>query len=340
MQKGKSSLRMPAEWEPHEATWITWPKNTETFGEMLPRVQNAFILMISTLAQNEKVRLVVGDDADEAKVRKMLDKIGASKNVFFFQAKACDVWIRDYGPIFVKDRNEVIATKWIYNAYGNKYSDLAEDTHVFDNIIPGLGLKTLYPEIVLEGGSIEVNGKGSLLTTEQCLLAKSRNPKLTKEQIEGSLGEYLGARNVIWLKEGVVGDDTDGHIDDIARFVDERTILCAYEDDKSDANYHALKKNFEALGRAVDQDGEKFEVEKLPMPRPVISLTGRLPASYANFYIANKSVFLPVFGDKNDKRAISVLETHFPDRAVIPIDCIAWVHGLGSIHCSTQQQPR
>ena len=340
MQQGKSTLRMPAEWEPHEATWISWPKNIETFGKMLPKVEDVFVLMVLALNRKEKVNILVDDEMAEGRVRNRLDEAGANRNIIFHRTKSADVWIRDYGPIFVKRGKKSVITKWVFNAWGGKYSDLAEDTKVFDTLAPSLGFSIVRPGLVLEGGSIDVNGKGTLLTTEQCLLAKTRNPKLTKKQIEARLDEYLGARNVIWLKEGVAGDDTDGHIDDIARFVDERTIVCAYEDDPNDANFHALKKNFETLEAAVDQAGERFDVVKLPMPGAVMSPTGRLPASYANFYIGNEAVLLPVFGHKNDKDAISVLSEFFPKRKVVPIDCTPLVWGLGTIHCSTQQQPK
>jgi agmatine deiminase len=192
---------------------------------------------------------------------------------------------------------------------------------------------------MLEGGSIEVNGRGTMLTTEQCLLNKNRNSHLNKQQIERCLGEYLGTTNIIWLGEGIVGDDTDGHIDDIARFVDPNTIICTFEENYSDDNYTALKKNFEILNKAKDQDGEFFGVKKMPMPGPVYSPVGRLPASYANFYIGNKIVLLPIFNQKNDGKAIKLLEECFPKRKVVPIECTALVHGLGGIHCVTQQQP-
>jgi len=335
-----ATLRMPAEWEPHEATWISWPKNLETFGQMLPRVEKIFLQIVGALHKGEKVNILVDDDATEERVRRMLEEAGVKRNVFFYRVKSADVWVRDYGPIFVKSGKKRLITKWIFNAWGGKYSDLAEDTQVFDRLAPSLGFEVLRPEIVLEGGSIEVNGKGTLLTTEQCLLNKNRNPQLTKAQIEGYLGDYLGASNVIWLKDGVVGDDTDGHIDDIARFVNPTTVLCALEDDRIDPNHAALRQNFELLANAKDQDGEKLEVVPLPMPGPVKGPEGRLPASYVNFYIGNDAVLLPVFDHKNDMAAISLLGKCFPGRKVVPINCEPLLWGLGTIHCSTQQQPR
>ncbi len=333
-------MRMPAEWEPHEATWLSWPKDPLTFPqEVLPKVEEIYVEMMLALSGGEKVHLLVDDEDTEYKVLAKVEEKGSAQGIIIHRIKTVDVWMRDYGPIFVKESGKLRMTKWVFNAWGGKYEELMKDNSVSDSISPIVGLEPVKPGMILEGGSIDVNGKGTLLTTEQCLLNKNRNRSLSRAQIEKRLHDHLGARNVVWLKEGIAGDDTDGHIDDIARFVDERTILCAYEEDKSDANHAILKRNLEDLKNAKDQDGRPFEVETLPMPGVVRSPSGRLPASYANFYIGNSAVLLPVFKHKNDELAISILEKHFPKRKVVPIFCEPLVWGLGAIHCVTQQQP-
>ena len=333
--------RMPAEWEPHEATWLSWPKDPETFpGDILREVEQIYLQMVAALCKGEKVHILVNDEKAEGRVRGLLDDAGAAKNVFLHRIPSVDVWMRDYGPIFVKDENnESVPTKWTFNAWGGKYAELMKDNSVVDGMAPLLRMPVVRPGIILEGGSIDVNGKGTLLTTEQCLLNKNRNAHLGRERIEKHLRDYLGASNIIWLKEGIAGDDTDGHIDDIARFVNPRTVLCTSEENKADENYAILKKNLDILRKARDQDGEALDVKPLPMPGPVKSPFGRLPASYANFYIGNSAVLLPVFRHENDGKAIALLEECFPGRKVVPIFCESLVYGLGAIHCVTQQQP-
>lgn len=333
---------MPAEWEPHEATWLAWPKNQESFPrQILPKVEKIYIEIMDALHKREKVHLLVDDEKTESRVQRMLNEIGVKKNILIHQIKTADVWIRDYGPIFVKDNNKLKITKWTYNAYGQKYDELMEDDKVVDRILPILGkIEVIKPNMILEGGSIEVNGKGTMLTTEQCLLNKNRNNKLNRKEIEQKLKDNLGLTDIIWLKEGIAGDDTDGHIDDIARFVDERTVLCIREDNKTNTNYQALKKNWDILLNSKDQDGEKLEMKELPMPGTVSGPMGQLPASYANFYIGNEIVLLPVFEHDNDEKAILILEECFPKRKIVPIYCEPLVWGMGSIHCITQQQPK
>lgn len=333
-------MKMPAEWEPHEATWLSWPKDPLTFPDgVLPKVEKIYIEMMLALAAGEKVRLLVDDEKTKERVSGMLEEAGSKRNVELHIIPTVDVWMRDYGPIFVRDNGKLKMTKWIFNAWGGKYEELMQDNSVVDHIAPMLGMEPVRPGIILEGGSIDVNGLGTMLTTEQCLLNKNRNSKMTRAQIESALEEHLGATNIIWLKEGIAGDDTDGHIDDIARFVDSRTVLCAYEEDRKDENHIILKRNLEDLKKAKDQDGEPLEVKALPMPGMVKSPNGRLPASYANFYIGNAAVLLPVFGHRNDERAVRLLEEHFPRRKVVPINCEPLVWGLGAIHCVSQQQP-
>jgi len=231
------------------------------------------------------------------------------------------------------------AVSWIFNAWGEKYDDLMADAGIVGQINQDLKMMLFLPGIVLEGGSIDVNGCGTVLTTEQCLLNKNRNPGLSREEIESRLREFLGVSKIIWLKEGIAGDDTDGHVDDIARFVSPTTVLCAYEDDPEDDNYLPLKRNYELLCRETDQDGRPLSVIKLPMPCPV-GQEGRLPASYANFYIGNGVVLVPIFGDQNDRKALEIIKDAFPEREVVGINCKEMVYGLGSLHCISQQQPK
>lgn len=352
---------MPAEWEPHEATWLTWPANRTTWpGRFLKEVESIYVQMISALLPGEKVHLLVRDSQTARLVSKRLNsrKYPLSR-LIFHEVKTVDTWIRDYGPIFIREeergkREEVGFTKWIFNAWGGKYQDLARDNGVVDRIQYLKKYQRFDPGIVLEGGSIDVNGRGTCLTTEQCLLKSTRNPRLSKKNIEGYLKKYLGIRKVIWLERGIEGDDTDGHVDDIARFVGPRTVLTAMEPDSSDKNHEILKLNLEILKSSTDQDNKPLQIIELPMPGKVgegradeisgHSVAGddkmsRLPASYANFYIANKSVLLPIFTHRNDRQALSVIKGLFLHRKVVPIECTALVYGLGSIHCVTQQQP-
>ncbi len=335
-------MRMPAEWEPHEATWLSWPKNPETFPKkILGKVEETYCKMIATLSQNEKVKLLVDNEKAEGRVRKLLSSTGANdSNLLFLRIPSVDVWIRDYGPTFLlnKKSGKKGAVDWIFNAWGRKYDDLMQDEDTGKHIIGTLpqGTQAFSPPIVMEGGSFDTNGEGLLLTTEQCLLNKNRNPNLTKLQIEQCLKDYLGVSKVIWLKEGIAGDDTDGHVDDFARFVNKNTVICAQEGNKSDENHLSLQKNASLLRESG------LEVATLPMPSPLIDKQEgiRLPASYANFYIANKCVLLPVFGDKKDKEAADTLSSFFSGREILPIHARELVYGFGGIHCVTQQEPK
>lgn len=337
---------MPAEWEKHEATWLSWPKNRLTFPDsVLPAVEEAYCRIVSGLQPGEKVKILVDDGAEEQRVRKILHKNGVSENnILFYRIKSCDAWMRDYGPTFLLNRKGKTraAVRWIFNAWGEKYDDLLEDNGTGDAIAASVaGLKLFKPGIVMEGGSIEVNGMGAVLTTEQCLLNRNRNPKLSKAQIETYLCDYLGASNIIWLKEGIAGDDTDGHIDDFARFVGKNTVVCAREKGKEDENFAPLETAWKMLSASKDQDGKSLKVVELPMPSPIIDPeeNRRLPASYANFYIGNAAVLLPVFGDKNDAAAAGILQACFPGRKIVPIPSRELVYGYGGVHCITQQEP-
>ena len=332
---------MPAEWVRHEATWLAWPHNTETWpGKRLARVRDTYLQMLEGLLPGEKVHLLVNDAAEREEVQKFLRSKLDLKNLLFHETPVVDTWIRDYGPTFIKKTDGGKAfCKWIFNAWGGKYKPLMEDTRIFEpqkNLVPFPCFET---NLILEGGSIEVNGEGTVLTTQQCLLNANRNPHFTKLQLEDLLKKYLGASHVLWLQEGIAGDDTDGHIDDIARFVDNRTILAAYEDDKSDENFEILEDNWQRLETFELQDGKKPELVKIPMPGIVAEGGVRLPASYANFLIANKAVLLPVFGHRNDKRAAEILRELFPKHEILPILCKELVYGLGAIHCVSQQEP-
>lgn len=334
---------MPAEWQPHEATWLSWPKDPLTFPEkILPWVEKIYCRMVAGLQPGEKVRILVDDEPAEKNVRKTLLENGAEeKNVIFHLIKSVDVWMRDYGPTFLLNRkgNKRGAVRWIFNAWGNKYDDLLWDNASGDAIaktVAGNDFPVFRPGIVMEGGSIDVNGEGMLITTEQCLLNRNRNPALGKRQIEQYLRDYLGVSGIIWLKDGIAGDDTDGHVDDFCRFADRKKVLCASEKNQNDANYAILEENL----RILKEHG--LEVMELPMPAPIIDAeeNRRLPASYANFYVGNKAVLLPVFGDENDGEAVRVLEECFPKREILPINCRELVYGYGGIHCVTQQQPK
>lgn len=333
---------MPAEWDSHSATWIAWPKNPETFPQaIIGRVEDAYCRMIGALSGGENVKLLVDSEQEEMRVEKILAEAGAyNGSVQFFRIKSTDVWMRDYGLTFILDRKggKHGAVRWNFNAWGNKYDDLRGDNETGRKIAATLpsDVQVFQPGIVMEGGSIEVNGRGALLTTEQCLLNRNRNPSLSKLQIGQCLRDYLGAERIIWLKEGIAGDDTDGHVDDFARFVGKNAVVCARERDRNDANCAALEKNRLLL----KEDG--FEVADLPMPSPITDPgeNRRLPASYANFYIANKCVLLPVFGDKNDGEAAGIVRSFFPGREIVPIAANELVYGYGGIHCVTQQEPK
>ncbi len=327
---------MPAEWEKHRATWLSWPKDPNTFpGDILPEVEATYVKMVGALAAGEEVKIMVNDDKIEARVKSLL---GPDWDVSFHRLRTVDVWVRDYGPIYVRG-NGVALTKWVFNAWGNKYDDLKPDDAAGDRMAASEGLPVFRPGIVLEGGSVDSNGRGTLLTTEQCLLNPNRNPKRSRKEIEEVLMENLGVGKIVWLKEGIEGDDTDGHIDDIARFVGPRTVLVATEASEDDLNRGVLETNHLILEGASDQDEKPLEVIQLPMPQRIDSEWGRLPASHANFYVGNRAVLVPTFGGKSDSKALDIVGGIFPEREIAGIDCRALVHGFGTIHCVTQQVP-
>ncbi|HOV68014.1 MAG TPA: agmatine deiminase family protein, partial [Methanoregulaceae archaeon] len=320
----------------------SWPHDPLTFPD-LAAAEACYVEIIRALSGHEMVELLVRDDAMEGRVRSLLFEAGVEPvNLAFHRFAYADVWFRDYGPTFLlhRDGRRRMLVGWHFDAWGKKYDALMADAAVPAHLASLTGLPLTRPGITLEGGSIEVNGAGTLLTTEECLLNPNRNPNLSRGEVERYLRDFLGVRHICWLGRGIAGDDTDGHIDDIARFVDERTILLAVEDDPEDPNCEVLQDNRRRLESAVDQDGHPFCVVELPMPAPVVDADGnRLPASYANFYIGNGIVLVPVFQDPNDERALRIIRRAFPGREVRGIDCRALVAGLGAIHCISQQEP-
>jgi agmatine deiminase len=327
---------MPAEWEPHEATWIAWPHNKDDWPGRFEPISWVYGEVVRKLSHVERVRILVQNDDADFEARKILDKVGVNWEAIEFVPIQTDrVWTRDFAPLFVKNTaGQVAAVKWRFNGWA-KYSDHLRD-ELAGRAIPELASLDIWePDIVLEGGSIDVNGAGLLLTTQECLLSpvQARNPDLNREQIEAALGEHLGIDRVIWLNKGIVGDDTHGHIDDLARFTDSESVVIVSEENKSDPNYALLRENWKILSH------QPVRVRKLPMPEPLWFDGQRLPASYANFYVANGLVLVPTFNDPNDRVALNVLAECFPERRVIGINCVELVWGLGTLHCMTQQQP-
>jgi agmatine deiminase len=333
-------FRMPAEWEPHHATWLTWPRpDGISFPDKYDTVPPVYAELIKHLVQVEEVNINVWNADMEQWVRGLLEKENTPlERVRFHHFPAYEPWCRDHGPIFLtRDNNGVherAIVDWGYNAWGGKYPPFDLDDAIPQHVAKLRGLPLFSPGIVMEGGSLEVNGRGALLTTTSCLLNPNRNPSLNQAQIEKYLCDYLGVNEVIWLGDGIVGDDTDGHIDDLTRFVNADTIVTVVEGDPEDENFGPLQENLQRL-----QSLKKYRVVTLPMPRAIEHEGQRLPASYANFYIANKIVLVPTYRDKNDKVALEILQSEFPDRRVIGVDSTELIWGLGSFHCITQQEP-
>jgi agmatine deiminase len=335
---------MPAEWEPHRGTWLSWPHKQASWPGRFAPVPGIFATMVRSLADREEVHVNVAGPAMEASVRSLLADAGADAgNVFFHHIPTNDAWCRDHGPSFVQrtrgGRREQAIVDWGFNAWGDKYPPYDLDDVVPTRIGAELGLPVFEPGIVMEGGSIDVNGRGTLLTTEACLLNPNRNPQLDRSAIEQCLRDCLGVSKILWLGDGIEGDDTDGHVDDLTRFVHESTVVTVVESDPSDRNYEPLQENLERLRRMSDQNGRPLRVVPLPMPRPLYHEGQRLPASYANFYIANGLVLVPTYDPPRDEEALATLRDVFPGREVVGIDCTDLVWGLGAFHCITQQWP-
>lgn len=336
---------MPAEWEPHAATWFTWPRPEGiSFPDKYDTIPPVYAELIRHLVQVEAVNINVWDAEMEDRVRGLLTRYQTPlERVRFHHFPAYEPWCRDHGPIFLvreKDgQRERAIVDWGYNAWGNKYPPFDLDDAVPQHVAGLRRLPLFSPGIVMEGGSIEVNGRGTLLTTEACLLNPNRNPQLDRSQIEQYLRDYLGVTNILWLGDGIVGDDTDGHIDDLARFVNPTTVVTAVEEDPRDANHELLQENLKRLRSLRDQDGERLRVVELPMPGLIECDGQRLPASYANFYIANQLVLVPTYRHANDAKALAILQKLFSDRRVIGVDSTELIWGLGSFHCISQQEP-
>jgi agmatine deiminase len=328
---------MPAEWERHEATWLAWPHERTDWPGKFAQIPWVYGDIVRWLARVEKVRILVEDRAAEHSARRVLAKCAVNMDaVEFYRHRTNRSWTRDYCPIFVRDSKGAVAvTDWIFNGWA-KYDNWRDDNRVAGFVAKRMKMRQIEPGIVLEGGSIDVNGAGLLLTTEECLLSETvqvRNPGLSRAGLERMFARYLGIERTIWLKNGIAGDDTHGHIDDLARFVDPNTVVTVVEDDRAEANYGALRENLALL------KGTGLRVVTLPMPEPIYFDGQRLPASYANFYIANGLVLVPAFNDPMDRVALNVLAKLFPGREIVGVYCRDLVLGLGTLHCLTMQQP-
>lgn len=336
------SVRWPAEWEPHIGVWLAWPHNMEDWPERFGPIPWVYGDFISKLSQVEQVQLIIAKPL-RPDALSILERFGVPADRFTLHDYVTDrVWTRDFCPIWVQGSNNPVAVKWQFNAWA-KYENWHADDAVGQQVA---GEEILRPErqgrrIVLEGGSIDGNGQGTMLTTQECLLSdiQNRNPGYSQADYEAVFAEYLGIRKTIWLNKGIVGDDTHGHVDDLARFVNPNTVVCVYEPDAGDENHEMTRENVEILRGSTTADGKRLEVITLPMPEPIYFNDQRLPASYANFLIANEAVFVPTFNDAADRHALSTLAHCFPDRDVVGIHCGDLIWGLGTLHCMTMQQP-
>jgi agmatine deiminase len=347
-------FRMPAEWEPHAATWLAWPHEPRDWPGKLAPIPWVYGEVVRHLSLGERVRILVGDPATEAKASKLLARVGVDLDVIDFVRVPTDrSWTRDTCPLFVVRgdgrKREVAITNWRFNGWA-KYPNHRRDDAINDKLAARYELRQWKPtvtiggnawRVVLEGGAVDVNGAGTLLATEECLLddVQARNPGLAREELEAVLAEHLGVRKVLWLGRGIAGDDTHGHVDDLARFVDETTVVVANEPDPADANHEPLRENHDRLARMTTADGRPIQVVTLPMPAPLYLDGVRLPASYANFYIANGVVLVPTFNDPSDRQALEILAGLFPTRRVVGIHAVDLVWGLGTLHCMSQQEP-
>ena len=343
---------MPAEWSPHAATWIAWPHNPDDWPGKFQPIPWVYTEIVRHLSQVEDVHILVNNLAAERRATLTLRRGGANlARLHFHHWRTDRVWLRDSGPIFLRnDAGEIALIDWKFNAWA-KYSNYLNDDQIPRHVASLYAIQSFEPKLtdnvgsehrlILEGGSIDTNGAGILLTTEECLLStvQQRNPGVTREQLEQAFHDYLGVEETIWLNRGCAGDDTHGHIDDITRFVGLDTILTAVEPNTADENHLPLAENLERLHHARNLDGKPFHILPLPMPSPVLFRGQRLPASYANFYIANALVLVPTFNDSNDRLALNTIATCFPDRTVVGIHAVDLVWGLGTLHCLTQQEP-
>ncbi len=337
------NYRFPAEWEKHRATWLSWPHKEESWPGKINTIYLVYAQYIKELTKGEIVCINVNNEQMKINAIAHLNKLDVDlSKVEFYLHPTNDAWCRDHGPAFLINPDaeyKKVIVDWNYNAWGNKYPPFDLDDIIPTKIAKKLDVPVYHPEIVMEGGSVDFNGRGTLLTTTACLLNKNRNPQLNKQQIEEYLTNYYCVDKILWLNDGIVGDDTDGHIDDITRFINSTTVVTVIEHNKRDANYSLLKENAEALDKMTLENGKPIHIIELPMPSPVIFEGQRLPASYANFYIGNAAVIVPTYRDKNDDKALSILQEHFTDRKVIGLDSTDIIWGLGSFHCLSQQEP-
>lgn len=333
----------PAEWHPHRATWLSWPHKEASWPGKIETVYPAYSQFIKEVSVGEKVCINVSGAKMEQFASSHLDKAGVDlSQINFYHHPTDDAWCRDHGPAFLinpKAEQPKVIVDWGYNAWGGKYPPFEQDDIIPTRVGEVLDLPVYYPGIVMEGGSVDFNGTGTILTTTACLLNENRNPQLSQPQIEEYLHNYYGAKQILWLRDGIIGDDTDGHIDDITRFVNEDTVVTVIEGNKSDANYAVLQENLALLKRMRLLNGKQLNIIELPMPDPIVYEGQRLPASYANFYIANTAVVVPTYRDKNDDKALGILAECFPDRKVVGVDSTDVIWGLGSWHCLSQQEP-
>lgn len=336
----------PAEFDPHVATWLSWPHKEASWPGKIDTIYPYYSQFVKELTRGEKVCINVKDAAMQTFATGHLMAAGVNLDrVQFFHHPTDDAWCRDHGPAFLVnpgmtgDASKKIIVDWNYNAWGNKYPPFAQDDVIPTLVGKALGLPVYYPGIIMEGGSVDFNGQGTLITSTCCLLNPNRNPHLGQEQVERYLMDYYGVEQVLWVKEGIVGDDTDGHIDDTVRFVNGDTVITVVEEDKQDENYDLLQENLADLGKMRLLNGKQLNVVELPMPERVVYEDQRLPASYANFYIANESVIVPTFRCGRDEKALRIIQDCFPGRRVIGIDSTEIIWGLGSFHCLSQQEP-
>ncbi len=342
--------RMPAEWEPHLGTWVSWPHNLDTWPGVLPQVREFYVELIRAIADDEIAFVNVADSAMEDEARASLVQADIRwEHVRFQSIPTNDAWCRDYGAIFIRHQGTsgpgasslppLIATQWTYNAWGGKYPPYDRDQQVAESMAKALGVPCVPGGMVLEGGAVEVNGEGWLLTTEDCLLNPNRNPDRSRAQIESRLRDMLGVDEIVWLGGGVVGDDTDGHIDNLSRFVAPRTVVTVVEPNPHSVNYPPLQENLRRLESWRSREGQSLEIVTLPTPAPLIHEGKPLPASYGNFLITNGSVLVPHYRCEHDAEVREILQPLFPNRKIVGIDCTYAIRGLGAIHCLTQQVP-
>jgi agmatine deiminase len=337
-----AGFHFPAEWAKHTATWLSWPHKEASWPGKIGMIYHRYAEFVKALTEGELVRINVGDEQMKAFAKQQLQMVGVDlSRVEFFDFETNDAWCRDHGPAFLINphtRQKAIVD-WGYNAWGGKYPPYELDDIIPTKIGEHFGLPVYHPGIVMEGGSVDFNGAGTLLTTTACLLNKNRNPHLNQQEIETFLHGYYGVEQILWLGDGIIGDDTDGHIDDITRFVNEDTVVTVVEENKHDENYHILQENLQTLKTMRLLNGKQLNIVELPMPEPVIYDDQRLPASYANFYIGNAAVVVPTYRSKNDDKALDILQQCFPGRKIVGIDSTDIIWGLGSFHCLSQQEP-